>query len=440
MINTDRLRAFARKIVSSERTRFMLNVVLLLALLGLAIWIEMPHVVRPPRGKCESVSQTNTEVSASSYSSLVSGGYIAVRSRRVTMVPLQEDEEPDKVLNNVCEQRWYVAKLVQRLSEASAAVIVIDKTFAPDSCDQGDPGTLALLAAVQKSPRLIVAASPTHLLSEDPNGACLVLGQSLDFGRKRGADGNPTGGPAVYLGISRLNADFRKVPIEWNIYRSEEAFKRGEDPTDEFAETLPYLAATLADPGLKQERRLNDLRDDGEHPFAGFISPDAISRLSPLDYLCSGPDRGEIEARYSINCAARKNEGVVAGGQVFVIGEDVPGKDRHELFGNDVPGMYLHANYIEALPRGTLSATPRGRMGHRDAHPVVGAVVPFVLVAATGICAADWRCAGRGHPVRDRSTRRMGGIVPGSVAGATGVNRTAPKVCRRARTSVGRAD
>lgn len=330
----------------------MLNVVLLLALLGLAIWIEMPHVVRPPRGKCESVSQTNTEVSASSYSSLVSGGYIAVRSRRVTMVPLQEDEEPDKVLNNVCEQRWYVAKLVQRLSEASAAVIVIDKTFAPDSCDQGDPGTLALLAAVQKSPRLIVAASPTHLLSEDPNGACLVLGQSLDFGRKRGADGNPTGGPAVYLGISRLNADFRKVPIEWNIYRSEEAFKRGEDPTDEFAETLPYLAATLADPGLKQERRLNDLRDDGEHPFAGFISPDAISRLSPLDYLCSGPDRGEIEARYSINCAARKNEGVVAGGQVFVIGEDVPGKDRHELFGNDVPGMYLHANYIEALLEG----------------------------------------------------------------------------------------
>jgi hypothetical protein len=352
MPNTEHIRAFFRKIFVSDRTRFALNLVWLLVVLGLAIWIEVPHVMRPPRGKCASGAQTETEVSASTYSSLVSGGYIGVRSRRVTIVPLEEGEEPDKVLNNVCEQRWYVAKLVRRLSDAAAAVIVIDKTFAPDSCDEGDAGTLALISAVQGSGRPIVAAVSTHLLSEDPKGACLVLGPSLDFGRKRSSNGTPSDEAAVYLGSSRLNVDFRKVPIFWNVYGSEEAFKKGAEPNEDVVETLPYLAATLADPGLKQERRLNDIRSNGEHPFTGFINPDALSRLNALDFLCAGPDRDEIEARYSIKCAASKGVGQVAGGQVFVIGEDVPGKDRHELFGNDVPGMYLQANYIESLLEG----------------------------------------------------------------------------------------
>ena len=89
-----------------------------------------------------------------------------------------------------------------------------------------------------------------------------------------------------------------------------------------------------------------------EHPFIGFIEPEAVSRLNALAFLCSGPDRTEIESRYSLHCADHENGAVLAGSQVFVLGDDVPGKDRHVLFGNDVPGMYLHANYIESLLQG----------------------------------------------------------------------------------------
>src|SRR5437016_4235747 len=297
---------FSKRMSSVDRIRLALNLVWLLVLLALAVWFEVPHESRPPSDKCESVPHANSEVSESSYSELVTSGYIDVRSRRVTIVPLRENEEPAKVLNNVCEQRWYVAKLVQRLSDAAPAVIVIDKTFAPDSCDQDDPGTLDLISAVQTSPRLVVAAAPTHLLKSDPKGACLVANPSLDFGRKRSVDGKLTDKPAVNLGTSRLNGDFRKVPVYWYVYKSDEAFKNGEDPSDVFVETLPYLAAVLADPKLRQENRLNAMRRSGEHPFTGFIGPDDLSHLNALDFLCSGPDRPEIEKRYSVNCADHK--------------------------------------------------------------------------------------------------------------------------------------
>ncbi len=333
----------------SDRIRIAGNVIWLLALLALAIWLEIPHEREAPTNECELAARGDIETSATVYGNFVAVGYRNVRSRRVTAVALRGDAEPAKVLNNVCEQRWYVAKLVQRLSDANAAVIVIDKFFAPDSCDPGDLGTLALISAVQNSPRPIVASQGTHSPESDPKGACLILSPSLDFGKKRDAAGRATEKLAVNLGTSRLNPDFRKVPLAWYVYRDDEAFKNNESPSDTLIETLPYLAAVLADPELKQEERLNAIRANGEHPFTAFIGPDSISHLNALDFLCSGPDRAEIESRYSLKCSEHMKAGAEPGGQVVVIGEDTPGKDRHTLFGMDVPGMYLQANYIESL-------------------------------------------------------------------------------------------
>lgn len=346
----------------SNRSRIALNIAWLLVLLALATWFELPHRGRVLNSKCELVPDDESEMSAKSYGNLVASGYRDLRSRRVTTVPLRGDTEPARIINNVCEQRWYVGKLIERLSDAAAAVIVIDKYFSPDSCDSKDPGTLALVSAVRASSRPIIAAAATHAAETDPKNVCLILSPSFDFGEKVSTLGSASKKPAVYVGTSRLNADVRKVPLFWNVYRSDEAFRNNEEPSDLLVETLPYVASVLADPQLKEEHRLSTVRTAGEHPFTAFIEPNSMAHLEALDLLCSGPNRSEIESRYSVNCAARPTvNSDVIGGRVVVIGEDTPGRDRHLLFGRDVPGMYLQANYIESLldghylrPLGTL--------------------------------------------------------------------------------------
>jgi hypothetical protein len=310
----------------------------------LAIWFEIPHPRRTLNTDCELVPDEDSEMSAKAYGERVAGGYRDrdLRSLRVTTIALRGDTGPASVLNNVCEQRWYVAKLIERLGDEAVAEIVMDKYFSPRSCSVNDPGTLALVSAVRAFRGPIVAAAATHAAESDPKKACLILSPSLDFGKKPNSIDGKSNKPAVYTGISRLNADVRKIPLFWYVYKSDESFTNHEDPSDVFMDTLPYAAAILVDARLGQDKRLKVVRAN--------VEPDSLAHLDALDFLCSGPSRMEIESRYSVTCGLRKQvDPSSVGGQVVVIGEDAPGKDRHLLFGRDVPGMYLQANYIESL-------------------------------------------------------------------------------------------
>jgi CHASE2 domain-containing sensor protein len=59
--------------------------------------------------------------------------------------------------------------------------------------------------------------------------------------------------------------------------------------------------------------------------------------------------KAEIESRYHAKCGEHPVGTAEVQGRVVVVGEDVSGRDRHMLFGNDVSGVYLQANYIESL-------------------------------------------------------------------------------------------
>jgi hypothetical protein len=337
---------------ASKHVRLGLNVVWLLALLFVAIYFEMPHTRRADVSKCKLVEEENSDVSENTYAKLTSVGYRDLRSRRVTMVALKRGIDPAKALDSRCQQRGYEARLVHRLSDGGAAVIVLDKFFDPDSCDRDDPGTVALLNAIQTSPRPVVVAVATHAPKEDPKGSCLILNSSLDFGNKLDAEGKPTDKPAAILSLSRLNKNPLKIPVNWYVYKDDPSFDAHHDPDKTLVETLSYQAAVLADHGLKNEDRLNRLREADRHPFAPFIDPDSFSQLDAVDYLCSSPERAQIETSYKINCAEHPKVDTDLGGRVVVIGEDSPGLDVHKLFEKNVSGVYLQANYIESLLEG----------------------------------------------------------------------------------------
>jgi hypothetical protein len=331
----------------SNRIRIVLNVILLLILLAVGIYLEKPHGRPTGEQGCQLVERADADESGASYGRLLSSGYRDVRSRRVTMVPLGETTAPAPALNNVCEQRWYLARLVSRLSDAGAAVIVIDKYFGWDSCATNDQGTSDLIRAIQISAAPVVVGAATHAPESHSEKSCLILSPSLDFGAKPTVAGEPTK-PAAYYGLTRLNSDPRKIPINWYVYESDQAWKANDEPTDEI-KTLSYTAAVLIDPGLANESRLRLMWDSGRHPFTSFIKSDSMSHINALDFLCSGPDKADIESRYSVMCDAHPWNGSEIRGQVIVVGDDVAGRDRHQLLGSEVPGSYIQANYIESL-------------------------------------------------------------------------------------------
>src|SRR4029077_18701774 len=78
------------------------------------------------------------------------------------------------------------------------------------------------------------------------------------------------------------------------------------------------------------------------------IAPSELAFVRPLSLLCSGADKADIQSRYSLDCSRETPAENSLVGQVILIGQDSIG-DQHLLFGQQLPGFYLQANYIESL-------------------------------------------------------------------------------------------
>lgn len=119
----------------------------------------------------------------------------------------------------------------------------------------------------------------------------------------------------------------------------------------------------MTDNNLKDESKLNDMRDNSQHPYTSFIDPRSFSHAKALSFLCSGKDKTDIESLFSVSCAAYASPDADVRGQVVLIGDDVQGRDRHQLLGRDIAGVYLQANYIESLLDGRY-LRPIGPVGN----------------------------------------------------------------------------
>jgi hypothetical protein len=345
----------------SGHTALVLEGAAIAVLLGIAVYMESPRRNEPGASRCELVDAEGADKSEAAYAQLAVSGYRDVRSRRVTVVAFRDDTDPPGIFD-WCEQRWYVAKLVEEFAAAGAAEIVIDKFFGPDTCPRDDTRTIDLISAVQRSTVPVIVGRATHAAKKNTGDSCLILSDSLNFGHKLDANGNRTNQPAVDEGLTRLNSDIRKIPLNWSCYSSDAAFAAGEEPTDDRVGTLSWVAASQADVGLKNEPRLSRFREEGQHPFTSLIDPDALSRIDALSFLCASSAKEEVASRYGVNCAQHPLRDVQIRGRIIMIGEDFPEHDdQHTLFGHQVSGVYLQANYIESLlddrPMKSLSAS-----------------------------------------------------------------------------------
>jgi hypothetical protein len=120
--------------------------------------------------------------------------YPAPRNATVSLVTLQSGSEPHDIFGtdsvHICQQRFFVARLIKRLQDLGAKSIVVDKFFGAHTCDgitADQNGTIELLSAVNDTKIPIALGLHTTNVTGLPAQyreirSCLILADGLRFG------------------------------------------------------------------------------------------------------------------------------------------------------------------------------------------------------------------------------------------------------------------
>ncbi len=239
-----------------------------------------------------------------------------------TVVVLIGDEEywKGELARRVPIKRDYLAKLVSALDQADPAVIALDF----DLRSQTPDGTFVQYKDYE--------GETSQLLSSITNvskNRWIVIPKTLNF-----SDGFYESDSDVYdhhnfeggnlsKGYIALPSDVRKLPLRLTV-------KDGSE-LDSFAVAIVRAA---------NEAALRPVKDDKELPFLRYLPADSFERLSATKVLEKDPDTWR-KIRHNIVI-------VGAGWSTLAYGRGRPVDTYFTPLG-PLPGVLLHANYVEAL-------------------------------------------------------------------------------------------
>jgi CHASE2 domain-containing sensor protein len=261
------------------------------------------------------------------YQQVLTAGPRSTAIRYTAIVEVTPGVEPDSVIQNVCEQRRFVAKLIHVIEAVKPSVIVLDKFFSPTACAADSAETEQLRAAIGSSIRTGTPVVIGRLIDQETHRVYPTL--SLRNGSEQPIEG-----------FVNLHDDTRRVALRWIAQQD------GPQPTLELP-TIAVVAASAHREELLEEPRLHAAYAAQAYPYASFLSPDQFGayRLSAMDVLC-GKRTGPIDwANCTGNPVALKR----LRHRVVLVGDNNPDRDQHPTVLGYLPGVLLHANYVEAL-------------------------------------------------------------------------------------------
>jgi CHASE2 domain-containing sensor protein len=256
--------------------------------------------------------------------------------RFASLIVLGPQASPAGVsLFNVCQERRFLAALLETVAKAKPNVIVIDKYFGRSTCPADDPSTQALVRAARYLCQQHIALVTGRRVADGPlHDPAFRAPYPLD--------------PALRLsdcqieGVLNIDADLRRSNLWW----------ASVEPLDGSGPPPPSLAlasALAASPNLLRAGRLKDWTPSSPPPYVSFVDPGqfAASTIAGRDAVCVSASAPGWRACSDEELSPRVRETLHA--RVVVIGEDVPGIDRHRTVVGEVPGYILQANYIESF-------------------------------------------------------------------------------------------
>ncbi len=236
-----------------------------------------------------------------------------------------------------------LAQLLNKIDEEKPAEIVIDKYF-PDVCPEKDPGTNNLKDTLQKiskgTPIVIGRRAMTQELLNDKkeySETIRVLKPSQNLLKFVN-----TSEPKIVEGIVNLDLDNRKLALKWSV-KPDANIETQKIPTLSFAAVKAYYEnqseqSVVKDSGIKKLEdkypRIKKLLELDKNPYISFIEPEKFE-LIPA---------GTLIAPEPLDDFSRLR------GKIVIIGESDNEDDKHDsVFGKQIPGFILQANYIEAM-------------------------------------------------------------------------------------------
>ena len=250
------------------------------------------------------------------------------------------------VSENVCASRAFFTALIPAVARLHPAVIAIDKTYSENACDDHAIND-AFRAALLHTPMPIVLGMPTHLPSEEQQRSarsCLVQSPGLRFAA--GQSDAPVFAHHVYASPTQVDSDPLQIPLAWRVIRA----GQGEQtqPKAILLDTLPLQAAELARPELRTDPTLLKLKRESYDPFAKLLRRGVLPRVGALALLCAGSEHATVASHNWGICPGASVSPPDLVGKVAVIG-DLKDTDKHTLPEGEIYGVFLQAQYIEAL-------------------------------------------------------------------------------------------
>lgn len=280
------------------------------------------------------------------YKAFSKSSFRDIRSHSTAVVVLREGQLPNELFANSCEYRSFLAKIIGQTANAGASIIGIDESFEEGYCSEESANDALIKAVADASVKADIVTGLSTKTESDIltlqlpldeqqrrrlHHTCLVISPQMDLPER-------TGSTRVHKGLIRLDEDNRKIPLSWSVFLSEAI---EEQPTDVMS--LSSIIATLKDPAVKSRPIFEKDLKRRIHPLTSFIRKDEIPTVSAADLACVGgaPVSGH-------DCTTAQQEMQKLKDKVVLIGDDTV-SERFSTPVGEMPGVYVHANYVESL-------------------------------------------------------------------------------------------
>jgi hypothetical protein len=153
------------------------------------------------------------------------------------------------------------------------------------------------------------------------------------------------GAANVRHGITRLNPQKEKVPLQWNVLS---ANPEGSNASAAKADSLPWAAVEAYDADYAHRRRLQALLGTGRHPYANLNLP--LARTTSTELLCDAGTPA-MRQRWALSCTGPAQHLNLLGKVVVIGAED--DRDRWPVLDSMRWGFELQATYIQVMLSGS---------------------------------------------------------------------------------------
>jgi hypothetical protein len=279
------------------------------------------------------------------------------KNRDVAVIYINPNTEPSQVLTNTCSSRVFLSRLIYDLGTLNAQVVVIDKYYSNGSCTDVAANKTFLDAMDQHdrvNPIPIVVGQATEKLAPNvKSSGCLVLKEKFPF----------NDGANVHYGLTRLNSDTRKIPLGWTVLPENTKIEASNPPTETTADSISLVAARLKKLEIVNDDAIKRFLTAGQHPYTNFIldlptiNATAVACYAEAQRPYPGPSLSSYTFSQPVDDPCHGKNSLVddqgnkldLNGKIVVIGDKSDADMQPYPGGEDMPGTWFHANYIQSL-------------------------------------------------------------------------------------------